>query len=382
MDPKFACYEKSTMPPERGITAGLCIANLRILRRLHNFFVRPPSSVLHLPKPGVGEPVLHPRWLRLQPCCVALILLMAVGCSRADKDDQPAGAREPAQAAARPGVTLDAETQERLGLKLESPAPAQWHSGIRATGRAANPLTFLAAATDYETARTAAAASQAELERTQRLAAQENASLRALAAAQAAATRDRLALQAAQAKFSADWGSQLAAQTNLMAWAEKLQAGEVSLVKLSLPVGAFPNPLPATATIYPFGAETEALAARFADDLHIEPNSQVQTLLFTTSGKLAPDIAVTAELQMPGPAVNGLVVPVGAVVRYEGRGWAYVQTDTNQFVRAEIPLDRLLDNGWFVSDNLSVTNRIVVAGAQTVLSAELGSSGFTTGERD
>jgi hypothetical protein len=98
--------------------------------------------------------------------------------------------------------------------------------------------------------------------------------------------------------------------------------------------------------------------------------------------KLPQDLAVTAQLQLPGGIVSGLAVPAAAVLRYEGRGWVYVQTDTNQFVRAEIPLDRLLENGWFVSENLAATNRIVVAGAEAVLSAELSGSGFTTGERD
>jgi hypothetical protein len=51
-------------------------------------------------------------------------------------------------------------------------------------------------------------------------------------------------------------------------------------------------------------------------------------------------------------------------------------------VRVEIPLDRLTDSGWFVSEYLSATNRIVVTGAQTVLSAELSGGGFNTGERD
>jgi hypothetical protein len=49
----------------------------------------------------------------------------------------------------------------------------------------------------------------------------------------------------------------------------------------------------------------------------------------------------------------------------------------------KFPLDRLTDNGWFVGgENLSATNRVVVTGAQTVLSAELSGGGFNTGQRD
>ena len=83
-----------------------------------------------------------------------------------------------------------------------------------------------------------------------------------------------------------------------------------------------------------------------------------------------------------GEPVSGVTVPVGAVLRHQGAGWVYVQTAANQFRRVKIPLDRLTDTGWFVSENLSVTNRIVVGGAQTVLSAELSAGGFSTGQRD
>jgi len=76
------------------------------------------------------------------------------------------------------------------------------------------------------------------------------------------------------------------------------------------------------------------------------------------------------------------VVPASAILRHEGAGWVYVQTDTNQFVRAAIPLDRLMAGGWFVSESLSATNRIIVSGAQSVLSAELSGGGFSTGQRD
>ncbi|HUC86583.1 MAG TPA: hypothetical protein VL970_15410 [Candidatus Acidoferrales bacterium] len=310
----------------------------------------------------------------------AWAILMLAGCAKSD-DEGPAETEEAVQAPAKPGVTLDAVTQARLGLIIESPTPAQWQPGIQATGRAANPLAFLVSATDYETARTAAAASQAEFERTQKLAAQENASPRALEVARAAAEHDALALQAAQAKFTIDWGPRLAGRTNLTAFASELQAGGLSLVKLFLPVGVFPQALPRTATIYPLGDETNAIAADLADNLKIDPRTQVQTLLFSVKKELPPDVSVTAHLQLPGEAIGGLVVPAGAVVRYEGRGWVYVQTNTNQFVRAEIPLDRLSGTGWFVSENLSATNRIVVTGAESVLSAELG-GGFTTGERD
>ena len=299
----------------------------------------------------------------------AMISIGLSGCSKPAAETPAAAAPEKAEAKA--GVTIDAETQERIGLKIESPVATQWQPEIHALGRVADPLAFTAAAADYESARAAGDVSRSELERTQKLAAQDNASPRVVEAAQAAAAKDALALKSAKAKFTADWGVHMAAQTNLTAFAEELQTDDTALVKLSLPVGTYLNPPPATATIFIFNRETNSVAADFADDLRIDPTTQVQTLLFAVNKKLPPSISVTAALKISGEPVSGVTVPAGAVVRHDGKGWVYVQTATNQFERVEVPLDRLTDSGWFVAEDLSATNRIVTSGGQTVLSTEL-----------
>ena len=306
---------------------------------------------------------------------MAFLAVVLAGCSK------PA-AEAPAAAPEKAGVTIDAETQARIGLKIEPPVATQWQPEIHATGRVADPLVFTAAAADYETARAAAKASQSELDRMQKLAAGDNASPRALETAQAAAAHDAMAFKSAQAKFTGDWGVQLAAQTNLDGYATQLQAGDNSLIKLALPAGMFPNPLPSSAVILFSERESDQFTAAFADDLGIDPTTQVQTLLFAVDKKMPPSLAVTGQLKIAGEPVAGVVVPVDAVLRHEGKGWVYVQTGTNQFVRVEMALDRLTANGWFVSENLSATNRIIVAGAQTVLSAELSGGGFNAGQRD
>ncbi len=270
---------------------------------------------------------------------------------------------------------MDAETQARIGLKMETPAAMEWQPEIHATGRVVDPLAFTAAAADYETARAAAISSQSELSRTQKLAEQNNASARVLEAATAAAARDALALKSAQAKFTADWGRQLAAQTNLTTFAEKLQTGDVTFVKLSLPAGMFPEVLPATATVSAFGNETNFVPADLADNLAIDAPTQMQSLLFSSRQKLSPGVAVTARLKMAGAPLSGVLIPASAVVQHDGKAWAYVQTQTNQFTRVEVPQDRGVAEGWFVQENFSATSRVVAGGAQTLLSAE-----FSTGE--
>ncbi len=313
-------------------------------------------------------------------CCAAITLAQT---TRAD--DEAAAKSDAVKvrqgASGETILTLDEATQKRAGIVVANPVAAEWQPEIRATGRVADPLAFAAAAADYEAARAAAAASQAELERTQKLAAQDNASARVLEAAQAAAAKDKFALQAATAKFTADWGVHLAAQTNLADFAAQLQTGDTALAKITLPSGTFPNPPPATAQIFIFNAEEKSIAADFADDLGVDPATQMQTLLFSVKQKMPPSIAVTARLKISSEPAAGVTVPAGAVLRHDDKGWVFVQTGATEFTREEIPLDRPQAGGFF-SAELSPTNRVVVTGAQTLLSAELSGGNFNSGQRD
>ena len=142
-------------------------------------------------------------------CSIALL----TGCSK-PASDKPADPPEKADTPKTAGVTLDAETQARIGLKMETPAVTQWQPQLRAAGRVVDPLVFTAAAADYETSRGALAVSGGELARTQKLAEQNNTSARALETAQSAATHEALALKSARAKFTGDWGVHLAARTD------------------------------------------------------------------------------------------------------------------------------------------------------------------------
>ena len=266
-------------------------------------------------------------------------LVIFSGCSK-PATETPAPAPENVEA--KSGVMLDAETQAQLGLKIESPVAAQWQPELRAVGRVVDSLALMVAAADYETTRV---------------------------------TGTALAQKSARAKFTADWGARFAAQTNLAAFAEQLQTDDVALVKLFLPAGVFPKPLPASAVIALFGSETNLIAAEFADDCGIDAATQTQSLLFMVKQKLPRGLAVTATLKISGEPVNGVTVPASAMLRHDGKGWVYVQTATNQFERVEVSLERPVGEGWFVTDGLSATNRLVTVGGQAVLSAE-----FTSGE--
>jgi len=281
-------------------------------------------------------------------------------------------------------IALDTETQERLGLKTENPVPLQWQPDVKGYGSVIDPATLSAAVADLESARTAAEASGREYDRLKTLAEQNNASARALEAARAAATHDQLGFESSLAKFALDWGRWLAEQTNLATLVQQLSGGEATLVRVDLPAGQIlPSP-PASARIVALTDETKSVnGALFSATAGVNPATQSQSFFYLIKDQpLTPGAAVTGFLRISGMPLDGVVVPAAAVLRYEGKGWIYIQTGTNDFTRSAIPLDRPAGNGWFVSGGLTATNRVVVTGAQTVLSAELSGGNFNSGSRD
>jgi hypothetical protein len=63
---------------------------------------------------------------------LAIIVSIALlaGCSK-PAADKTADAPEKTEAPAKAGVTIDAETQARIGLKTETPVPAQWQPPLK-----------------------------------------------------------------------------------------------------------------------------------------------------------------------------------------------------------------------------------------------------------
>jgi len=65
------------------------------------------------------------------------------------------------------------------------------------------------------------------------------------------------------------------------------------------------------------------------------------------------------------------MVPRSAILRYAGSEWVYRELDGGRFVRLEIVPIEITEQGYFVTENLAPGMRIVITGAETLLSEEL-----------
>ncbi|MDD5564159.1 MAG: efflux RND transporter periplasmic adaptor subunit [Thermoanaerobaculaceae bacterium] len=330
-------------------------------------------------------------WVRAAAAAVALALLVAGGVARseADEDDTAPPVSAPPRVAVVNGetvVTFDHATLARSGIEAEALA-AQSHQAETAAYGVVLDLAELAdargmivaAAARVEKARALLVASRAEFERVRALHADErNASDKALEEATARWRGDEADSRGANAALAAQtaaarqrWGAVVSG------WLERgsseleaLLAQRLRLVQITLPPGTALQPAPATAIVR--GGGGAAVAARLISPApRTDPRIQGASFYFTVPDApgLLPGAVVEAFLPA-GPAVTGVTVPAAAVVWWQGRAWVYLEVAPGRFVRREVATDAPVAGGWFVAAGVVAGSRVVVRGAQMLLSEE------------
>ena len=285
-------------------------------------------------------------------------------------------------------------------------------------------LTKAQSAAELAAAQAAVKASSLELERTKTLAKQNNASERALQAAEAAATKDKVAIETAKlggaratgtaelavqkdrlqldltdattaravqtaeaavqrdevaaratrAKLATAYGRMLLDHPNLMEFAHSLVAGQTALVRLDVPAGEPLKAAPLSAKLISPSDAGEVIAAQLlgpASSADAQTQGQGFLLLVKAEvARLAAGKMLTGFLQLPGEQEHGVTVPRAAIVRHEGEAFIYIATKDGEFTKKEIELEHATAGGWFVHEGLKPGEKVVVAGAQQLLSEE------------
>ena len=273
-------------------------------------------------------------------------------------------------------IKLDKEAQEHCGLKMAALEAIESKPEVKAFGRVLDPSLLATQLVDINTAKAALEASRKEHERLKALHAQnQNVSTRSVEAAEAAVKRDEIIVEAAQAKLRLAWGKSLAERKDLSAFIESLVSFHTAIVRVDLPIGEAMSTMPSAARIGPITAEGNLIESKFLGAAtSADPQVQGQGFLFLAeTNSLLPSAAVTAYLTVSGKPKTGVLVPSSALVRFEGEVFIYVQKQEDKFEREEVKLDVPLKNGWLVAEGLSPGEKIVVTGAQQLLSEELKS---------
>jgi hypothetical protein len=276
-------------------------------------------------------------------------------------------------------VRLAAGARERMGLQTVRLAAVELPEVARGFGRVLDPAALAVPVYEHGAADAAFAAAEREYQRVGTLQrGNANASERELEAARVALARDRAALRASEARLLSVWGRQAGARGDLAELAERLVAREAAVARIDLPLGVTLERAPATARLAVLAAAdagaVEATVLGPAPDT--DPTLQGRGfLLLVERAPWPPGTALAGWLAASATPERGVDVPGAALLRYAGQCWVYVEADDRSFVRRAVRLRQPTAHGWFVTDGLAVGDTVVVAGAQQLLSTELGGAG-------
>ena len=286
-----------------------------------------------------------------------------------------AAAKVAEQPDASPGVRLDRAQQTNAGIEVAQPVARELPREVKGYGRVLDPTALVVSLVDLDAAEAALDASKKEYDRiTVLFAHDQNASARAVDTAGAALKRDQAQVDGVRAKLIAVWGRPLIEQKDFRGLVRSLTNHEAVLVRVDLPFSETLFAPPTGARIVSLAREERSANAEFVGfATSADPQVQGQGFLFllkeNTLG-LRPDMAVIGYLATGTDPLRGVVVPRGAVVRSGEKAWVYVQQDDMTFIKKLVVLDRPVDDGWFVAKDLTQSDRVVVSGAQILLSEE------------
>lgn len=283
-------------------------------------------------------------------------------------------------------VTLATATQAQSGIRTEPLSITNDRAEMAAYGTVLDlqPLLdlrarYALAQADADVAQATLAASRQEYERSRLLYQDnQNVSLKTYQAVQAAYLSDqakseaaRLNAQNIQAVMRQQFG------TTLMRWALDEHSPEFArllnrqdvLLRVTLPLD---RGFVAPAQIQIDANDKRRLPAYLVSrSPQSDPAIQGNAFIYRIAAPLAVGANITAYLPTAKQTTQGALVPAGAIVWYGGQPWAYVQISTDRFGRYSVAQQAPMQGGFFVTEGLKPGQRVVVSGAQLLLSEEL-----------
>ena len=128
---------------------------------------------------------------------------------------------------------------------------------------------------------------------------------------------------------------------------------------------------PATASVEPAGGGARRAASLAGPAAEADPLTGAAAWLYRVAGGgLRPGLALTVYVPSSAAPAHGVLVPDAAVVQWDALAWAYVEREPGAFVRVRVPTTTAVAGGWVVTRGLTAGDRVVVTGAELLLSEE------------
>ena len=274
-------------------------------------------------------------------------------------------------------ITVEAAAQARFGVTIAVLKGAAAPTASASAGRVLDPSTLLQADSELATAAATFAASRAEVDRTQKLYAEDRTvSRRAVEAAHAQAQADLQKVNAARRQLAMEWGGGVAdlqahQRAELM---DNLSHAKAELVRVEVPAG-MPMPRAGSNLEVRGNGPEDVFSGTVLGSMPLaDPRLQTRGVLVEVKAEPARlPIGQMLSAEVPAAEVagtDGVVLPRGSLIRRDARIWAYVQTAPTSFVRRQVREYKPIATGWFVVTGFAPGDRVVASGAAALLGVE------------
>ncbi|MDA8241969.1 MAG: hypothetical protein M0Z67_16590 [Nitrospiraceae bacterium] len=322
-----------------------------------------------------------------------LVWLVAPARNRTERPRKDAQTMKPEAApGGAPAVSVGESSQKKAGIVTMPLELVSHREELRAYGTVlqANDLigmrkNFAAAKASVDRSSALLEASRKEYERVKALNADDrNVSDKVLQSAEAKWRSDEadaheaaVSLETIKETISFQWGEVIAGWLfGYSAEFRNLINVDDLLIRITLPpdlqIAAAPRSIRVKSMNHPFVTAKLINRAQATD-----PRIQGMSFFYLAparKGGLLPGMNLTASLPA-GPAVKGFIIPSSSVVWRNGKAWTYVRETPDRFVRREVSTEDAIKDGYFAIGGFKAGERIVVRGAQILLSAEFQPAG-------
>lgn len=264
-------------------------------------------------------------------------------------------------------LKIDAQAAQNFGVRSELLKSTAQTPVRMLDARVLDPSTLYAQLDELQMSSNALALSSAQAARITRLYRnQQNATQAALAQATLTALSDQKNLALAKNALRASWGDALAqwsAKERALRLVE-LRTGRASLVRVELDAALNPE------TAFSFGAaKLERIGVLPAAD---PQTGRAGALLWLTPGKPALS---RLQLSMHAPGADApasVLIPRSAILRLNGGSFVFIQNASDAYAMRELIAPEFSAEGWLVQSGFAVGERIVTAGAASLLTLARG----------
>jgi len=270
-------------------------------------------------------------------------------------------------------LRLDAATQARLQIRTAPVEPAHASAAVDGFATVLDPSPLIPLLGDLKAAEAAAAASQAEATRTAALSKDATVAVKSAEAANAQALADQAKVVSLKQRVGIEWGAAFArlSDSDLDALVHDLALGQAAIVRIDTPSGAGLNTAKsAVLDLGPLGsANARVLGVARTADVRLQSPGLITVVTGPQAAYLSSGLAVKAKLYGGGSS-DGVLIPNAALIRADGRVFAYVKTGPLTFDKRVVARVRVAAEGLVVQSGFRIGDAVVVQGGAALLAAE------------